>query len=159
MDIRTCDDEKRLRLTVCMLLCMTASLCATIGCDACVGVEGWVAEGDGAESKFVACTSMPPKPSRPLENVDVQLWTRNGRTRLDGVVLGPYLALVYVGPHERGMKYLLKAQKEGYLPLAQEVTLHRKATTYGTILLVPAKGPTNQGPAVHDADGGTPRPK
>jgi hypothetical protein len=112
------------------------------GCDGMVSLDGWAVKGEGGVSTFTPSESgldrtMPPESA--LTGVEVQLWTSDGKKKLDGIDNGPdgFFSVGKIGRYEPDLKYLLKALKSGYKPLSVQVTLQAAQTCHGTIVLVP----------------------
>ena len=126
-----------------------AALCLLLGgCSGVLGLDGWVVKGAGDVSTFAPLDSEPDwskPPENALGGVRVELWTRDGSLKVDGIesTSNGYFDVGHVGtdPYEHGEDFLLKVSADGYKPLSVPVTLPVGEIRYGLITLVPEEEP------------------
>jgi hypothetical protein len=126
-------------------LLIFASGCPELPGDGLVAVSGWIVPGEGPRSEFVPSETEPDEPDQTIRQAHVELWTADGRERLDRweYPRGDY-SVAHIGPYFPRLEYLLKAGAPGYAPVKQKIFLKKMKTVFRNIVLVPRAGPRRQ---------------
>jgi tetratricopeptide (TPR) repeat protein len=120
-----------------LVLLGLALLAGGRGCSQMSAIEGWVAEGRGANSAFMATDLLPAKPDRAVANAIIEMWTPDGEQLLCREPVRPDGGFS-VG-HSSTTSYrqvLLRAYAPGHEPLETDASPNL-GVLYAVIELVP----------------------